>query len=760
MSLPRLGFISGGSSPRIRSELRRVWLLLLAVVLFAMALNIRLSRHLQARVLEGSFQQQTYIVQAGTLAMDNFLAEVLNQFATIEAGEELIKLAQPHGLTLMAKDQAAHSLMRSLTLLKNRFPFVVQAYVYLYGSDYLITYQGYVAPSTFFYNRFSKAGEAWVQQLSGLRRFGFARAPLESSGAVPGASQLTIEKTLWRRGHPIGLVCLHLDEQTMLQYLTNARISQFTQVLLIQGGTVLLNHNQFPLHSLPMDNGLVKGIGLITRGASNVIADLDYYVITPEAVALRGIPLLFTKASFWLSIGIIVLGLLSAAMVFRAYRPLGKLSRLARSLGAVKTGRLSESALIQNTLETIWHNNAELKTALHANASLTQEGVLYRLLLGKQLPQDVLARTLSKETMDNAARGQCHYHVYVLQMAFSAYDSEQYFARQETAIIARLRQAGGDYLVALVKSGLNELTLVCHAPLQQVDAISDVLRQETAHLRSRHPGSCYAMSLGPPAAKLEAISNIYRLAKRQIHSRSINDDACLLLPGHPPGVSDIPQLSDEMENLLTNCTDEGKLKRSIEKMLQAQYERGLSVGAFIHLCAYLNGFLSRRLYSLTQHEDVLLEIDVLNGLYQADQLTEILFSNIELMVRRLPPPGLSGAQVPSAPALVEDIVNYVDKNCTNNINLKTVADAFGYNASYLSRYFKQNRGINFTDYLNSRRIELACQDLARPGATVKSAAGVGGFHSTSQFIATFEQYMGVTPGVYKKQLHKLATMEQ
>ncbi len=59
---------------------------------------------------------------------------------------------------------------------------------------------------------------------------------------------------------------------------------------------------------------------------------------------------------------------------------------------------------------------------------------------------------------------------------------------------------------------------------------------------------------------------------------------------------------------------------------------------------------------------------------------------------------------PGVESAIERVVNYVDEHFAEDINLTIVASNLGYTSGYISRLFKQARGVKFTDYLNRRRI--------------------------------------------------------
>ena len=50
------------------------------------------------------------------------------------------------------------------------------------------------------------------------------------------------------------------------------------------------------------------------------------------------------------------------------------------------------------------------------------------------------------------------------------------------------------------------------------------------------------------------------------------------------------------------------------------------------------------------------------------------------------------------------IADYIDKNYSEPLSLKVLSQKFNLNPQYISRFFKENIGVGFQDYLNSLRV--------------------------------------------------------
>ena len=86
----------------------------------------------------------------------------------------------------------------------------------------------------------------------------------------------------------------------------------------------------------------------------------------------------------------------------------------------------------------------------------------------------------------------------------------------------------------------------------------------------------------------------------------------------------------------------------------------------------------------------------------------------------------------------------------SDLSVAWIAQKLELHPSYVSRLFKEERGMGLLEYINRFRIEKACQMLAA-GESIVQAASRCGFASDASFIRVFKQYKGTTPGRFKEE---------
>lgn len=91
---------------------------------------------------------------------------------------------------------------------------------------------------------------------------------------------------------------------------------------------------------------------------------------------------------------------------------------------------------------------------------------------------------------------------------------------------------------------------------------------------------------------------------------------------------------------------------------------------------------------------------------------------------------------------------YINEHFKAEITLSTLAAAFGYNPSYLSRYFKQTFGVGFNRYVTMLRLREAVLLLREGEKSVTACALESGFRSLRSFYRSFYEEFGCTPREY------------
>lgn len=99
---------------------------------------------------------------------------------------------------------------------------------------------------------------------------------------------------------------------------------------------------------------------------------------------------------------------------------------------------------------------------------------------------------------------------------------------------------------------------------------------------------------------------------------------------------------------------------------------------------------------------------------------------------------------------IVQINNYIQENYNQPISLKDIADKLYLSNGYLSRFFKQNYGMNFIEYLTNIRLFHSVDELLYTNTPITKIATDNGFATVSIFNKAFKKKYGETPFEMRK----------
>ena len=96
------------------------------------------------------------------------------------------------------------------------------------------------------------------------------------------------------------------------------------------------------------------------------------------------------------------------------------------------------------------------------------------------------------------------------------------------------------------------------------------------------------------------------------------------------------------------------------------------------------------------------------------------------------------------------VLQHIDRNLTSDLNEPDVARLASQSVSTFSRSFRRHTGMTFVQYVNSLRIELACQHLGQSELTVAEICYEVGFNNVSNFNRQFLAVKGMPPSKFRR----------
>lgn len=100
--------------------------------------------------------------------------------------------------------------------------------------------------------------------------------------------------------------------------------------------------------------------------------------------------------------------------------------------------------------------------------------------------------------------------------------------------------------------------------------------------------------------------------------------------------------------------------------------------------------------------------------------------------------------------VVLNIKEFIDLRSFDNISIKEIADAYGYNPSYLSDKFKRENNQTLTSYIQENRAKAAMILLKRTRWRIERIAQLIGYTDVKQIYKLLKKTYGVTPREIRK----------
>lgn len=97
------------------------------------------------------------------------------------------------------------------------------------------------------------------------------------------------------------------------------------------------------------------------------------------------------------------------------------------------------------------------------------------------------------------------------------------------------------------------------------------------------------------------------------------------------------------------------------------------------------------------------------------------------------------------------MIRLIEERYDRELSLEACAAELNFHPVYLSRVFKKEAGVNFTEYLAEYRMEKAKTWLQTTNLKISEIAEKLNYTNPTAFIRTFRKITGTTPGKYREQ---------
>ncbi|MDN8587284.1 helix-turn-helix domain-containing protein [Paenibacillus sp. 11B] len=243
---------------------------------------------------------------------------------------------------------------------------------------------------------------------------------------------------------------------------------------------------------------------------------------------------------------------------------------------------------------------------------------------------------------------------------------------------------------------------------------------------------------------------------RQLHWMKIGDGISMVLRDYDEvlpnqGQREFTRISNRIE-VMSGYLETGKIQQFYEvfealanELIHEDVTMERAMETYYNLALHLYSTINRwglhqdipdqrRLLHL--HEYTCMK-DAVQFLYQAaDQLVRFKSSN----------------EQERANAVIHSLCTYVTEHLEEDLSLVRLAELYHFNPSYLSRFFKQEMGINLSEFIDELRIRRAKELLRNADLMVREVALQVGYESAHSFTRFFKKATGMTPQEFRESL--------
>src|SRR5699024_3681288 len=104
--------------------------------------------------------------------------------------------------------------------------------------------------------------------------------------------------------------------------------------------------------------------------------------------------------------------------------------------------------------------------------------------------------------------------------------------------------------------------------------------------------------------------------------------------------------------------------------------------------------------------------------------------------------------------LISQIKMYLLDNYNRDINLEDAAATVNLSPNYFSSLFKQEFGVNFTDYITTIRMDKAKELMKENSYALKEISFLVGYKNPNYFSSVFKKHHNQSPKQFQKEILK------
>ncbi|WP_162848512.1 AraC family transcriptional regulator [Paenibacillus nanensis] len=519
-----------------------------------------------------------------------------------------------------------------------------------------------------------------------------------------------------------------LDQEGRLLFATHDTVDIRTPAAIGEGKQFERSGGNYYFYERGSDTGFTYvRVAPITNISSEMLK-LNMLLVTLLAAAI----LISVLSSVWFSL--------------RLNHPLKRIIDMLelKQTQPLPASNIKEFAIISDRMSSMMHTNERIRMDLDRKNNLVRQYAYTNKV--KNIPMN-----LNLKELEDAVQQHGPYAAVLYEIGFKNKDSEY---DQEIQLLRKLVHGlfatpEGEEPVTL-QIEHNQLMTILFNPGSQ----SDVLRvlNLLKELLQAEDYMCLTIALSPVYSEDTHFTVAYERLRQLLKAKRLTGETQIII---------------EPRSLSSSTTSLG-LKVGQREELLARLQSGSEEAVFEWVDRHLDQLVKKdaaaldfQAYARGVAEQTEKALAKLNAWEQADAASRPDMNSLEALYsaeqyrqwfRELIRPALAAIRerTETKDPITSFVTDYLNSHLNEDINLDLVADKLNITPGYLSSYFKEKTGTNFSDYLNDLRINRAKELLLNLELRIQDVAGQVGYHNVNSFIRMFKRYSGITPGEYRK----------
>lgn len=445
-------------------------------------------------------------------------------------------------------------------------------------------------------------------------------------------------------------------------------------------------------------------------------------------------------------------GLLSFIGSQRMYFPIHQMTlKLPKSLN--KDGLKALDLYISDVVE----NNENLQSQISQQLPHLQKNIVLRLLHGEITEEEFL----QSRTQYHLALDGNWFYTCVLKVDQYIALKKNYIGKDRSLIMYSLTKmveeiSGELYFCATVSPQVGEVALIIG--VEQPDEHSAVKIEQLCDLIREKVDEYFQFTVKVAISHAHKgymnISEGYQEALELLNLRLLLDSNITITPqkvGHPDLMKQSGRVIVKSQKSIVKCIAEGEIDQAEKHFVDMcsiiarhVFSSVPIIGLFTHLIGEIDHVFEDKGHELSQFFDY----NIYDKLYTASSIEEVEhWFHVELFPALKH--HLGNLNESNKQKLVEQAAAFIHENYETDLSLQQVADQFNVSTYQLSRAFKEEKGINFVEYLINFRMSKAKEWLVHTDQSIKEISERLCYTNTQNFSRVFKQITGIPPGKYR-----------